>query len=135
VESYPPPAEWLPSLAAIETSIDVLVHVSAVAQTVFVVLWLTLPWWREWVGRALMIKSVALALFLDFSLINHYAGDYAWRPYITAALFALVTAGIVSQVIALPYEMWSASRDRRRVYSTGRHDGADGDNAVIQRLP
>lgn len=138
MESYPPPpADWLPSLSAVEDLIDVLVHVSAVAQTVFVVLWLTLPWWREWVGRALMVKSVALALFLDFSLINHYAGEYAWRPYLTAGLFALVTAGIVSQVIALPYEMWSAGQDRRKVRGTSRHNGdtpAAADNPVIERL-
>lgn len=117
----PPEWSWLPDYSTVETLSDVFLHVSAPAQTLFVVLWAVLPWWREWIGRALMIKSFALMLFLNFALLVHYAGPAWWQPYLSAALFGLVTVGIVSQVVALPYEMVRASLDRRKVRGTARH--------------
>ena len=125
----PPPAwDWLPDLSAVEAYLTALLHVCAIAQTAFVILWLILPWWKEWIGRALMVKSAALMLFLDFSLLVHYVGVQWWRPYVSAALFTLVTVGIVSQVIALPYEMVSASRGRRQVTGTESDTPPAADN-------
>lgn len=88
-----------------------LVHLAAIGQTLFVLLWATLPWWRMWVGRALMVKSFALMLYLDWALVVYHWGPFEHQPTIAIWLFGLITVGIWSQVGAIFHEMW---RGRRR---------------------
>ena len=115
-------AGWLPDLETLGAIMAWLLHAGAIGQTTFVVLWLCLPWWREWIGRALMVKSLALMIFLDSALVHHHLTDYPAKPYVVAGLFALVVLGIWTQVAALAHEMWKAWRQRRRVTGTDRHD-------------
>lgn len=114
---------WLPSLDALQVIVEAGVWVGAIAQTIFLAMWLTLPWWREWVGRALMVKSLALGVYLDSVLIHEYlVPDYAAEPYVRTLLFLLIVLGICSQVVALGYEMVKARRQKRGVTGTDHHD-------------
>lgn len=87
-----------------------LVHVSAVGQTLFVLLWWSLPWYRTVVGRALMVKSFTLMLYLDWAVAVYHFGPFDHQEAIGVALFGLIAFGIWSQVVAIAREMWRARR-------------------------
>lgn len=111
---------------------DVLVvHGALLGQTVFLVLWGALPWWKQWVGRALMLKSAALWILFAVNLALFWwmlATDkpIAHAEKIAAATHVLVTVGVWLQVVALGREMRNARRGRRRVTGT---TGAPGDHS------
>lgn len=86
--------------------------IAAVAQTLFVVFYMTVRWWRHFVGRALFSKSFALMLLLQLSLVNHYY-DYAWELQVSALLTCLVAVAIVFQLGALLWQQ-HLDRDARR---------------------
>lgn len=97
------------------------IHVAAVGQVLFVALWFTRPWYRTWIGRALMIKSFSLGLYLVWAVwvihtspqIARPSGPPTSREYIAFALFGLITVGIWTQLGALSYEMWHHRKSRR----------------------
>lgn len=84
-----------------------LVYGSAFSQTVFVVQWVLLPWWRSWVGKALMLKSVAfmLALQIQVYFMLHPDINYDTALAIGVAAFCLIFAGCTAQCIALKLEV------------------------------
>jgi hypothetical protein len=96
----------------------VLVWVGAVFQTGFVLTWATLPWYREWIGRALMIKSLSLAILFDSAIIQHYIGPYPAQQLVGVLLTILVVLAIVLQFAALVWEMWRAGDIRLRTNQT-----------------
>lgn len=77
---------------------------AALAQTLFIVIYATRPWWRAFVGRALFTKSLALALLLDLAVARHYFDD-PWLDLLFDVLFAGVVAGITFQLAALVHEV------------------------------
>lgn len=107
---------WFTEATQLEWSIRLL-HVCAIGQTLFVLLWGTLRWWRRWVGRALMVKSLALALFLDTALVNYYLPPYSHEQLIGTLEFALVAVGIMSQLAVIAFEIVRARRSHRPVLS------------------
>lgn len=87
-----------------------LLWAAAAGQTAFIVTWATLPWHTHWVGRALMVKSVSLAVYLDFALIVHYLRPFPSLVLLGVILFGFITVGIWTQLAAILYEI----RRRRR---------------------
>lgn len=85
---------------------------AAVGQTLFVVVWAFLPWWQTTVGRALMVKSFALMLILDWSLATYHLGPFPHQQEIGVSLFGLVALGIWVQFGAIAREIWLGRRDR-----------------------
>lgn len=96
----------------------VLIHVATVGQVLFVLMWMTLPWWKAWVGRALMVKSLALAVFLISSLAHFYLPPYAAQEAVRTLLVFAVTGGIWSQVVAIGVEIRKAKAGKRNVTGT-----------------
>lgn len=100
-----------------------VVHACLLGQTVFLIMWAVLPWWKEWVGRALMIKSAALwilfsvnlALFWWSIIFDHFADH---ELAISFSTHVLVLVGIWSQVVALGHEMRAAKKGSRKVTGT-----------------
>ena len=100
-----------------------IIHVMLLGQLTFVVLWFRLPWWRQWVGRALMVKSVALGLLLLMVLVNFWItivteAEYPWQEWVEIGTHILVTVGIYSQILALVYEMRKGKQHHRAVQGT-----------------
>ena len=99
-----------------------VVHVMLVGQIVFLFMWARLPWWREWVGRALMLKSFALLLLIGVAVVNYWiievGGPYPGADWVVLVTHVLVLLGIWSQVVALAHEIRAASRGDRRVTGT-----------------
>lgn len=91
-----------------------LVHASALGQTLFVLMWALLPWWRSVVGRALMTKSLMLALYLNWTLVVYHWGPFTHQQLIAFWLFVGITVGIWSQGVAIGHEIWVGRRERKR---------------------
>lgn len=91
----------------LESVYNWLVYGSAFFQSVFVLMWLILPWWRSWVGRALMLKSVAFMIALDIQsyFLIHPDVSYDTALAIGVAAFVLIFAGCFAQCVALAFEM------------------------------
>lgn len=83
--------------------------VATIAQTLFVVAYATRPWWRHFIGRALMSKSVALMVTLQVTLLNWYV-TYPYQLEVGAFLMWLIACAICFQVGAL---LWQIHLDRR----------------------
>jgi hypothetical protein len=81
----------------------------ALGQVLFVMMWFVLPWWKEWVGRALMVKGSTLALLLLMTIVNTMLAlrgvNYKYMQHVQALGYVAVTIGIWSQVLALRYEI------------------------------
>lgn len=73
---------------------------ATVAQTAFVVVYATRPWWKVRVGRALMLKSAALCVLLWLSVLNTFV-LYPGQVQVAAIALCAVTAAIVYQLVAL----------------------------------
>ncbi len=62
-------------------------------------------WWREPIGRALMVSSTGLALLIDISLAYQAFGDnYALRDVVRLTVFAWIALGAWLKLGALLYE-------------------------------
>lgn len=86
-----------------DTAAFLLLCVAAIPCTLFpLVFGLTSPWYRSLIGRALLVKSVGLAMLVDISLAYRIFGaEYQGRDVIRIGVFALITVGAWMQFIAI----------------------------------
>lgn len=72
---------------------------AAIGQTLFVLFYLTFPWWRSFLGRALFFKASAFAALLN-TIVVGYLWD--WRHEQTAyfVLYVVLAVGVWAQVVA-----------------------------------
>lgn len=71
----------------------------AVGQTAFVLLYLTFPWWRKFLGRMLFFKATAFAILLD-TYMAYRVFDFPNPDKVFTALYFLLAAGIWAQFFA-----------------------------------
>lgn len=83
-----------------------LLWTAAVGQTLFIGLWVSLPWWTHWIGRALMVKSLALMTYLDLALVFHYVTAFPALGLLGVILFSFVVIGIWTQLSTLTWEKY-----------------------------
>ena len=83
---------------------EVALVAAAIGQTCFVGLYATRPFWRHFVGRALMMKSASLALVLWVSVANIWL-TYPYQLQVSACLTMLIAAAIWFQFVALVREV------------------------------
>lgn len=108
-----------------------------VGQIAFVIVWALLPWWREWIGRALMAKSAALMLLLAMTIVNtvimmrHPAG-YPYMATVRRVGDSAVLLGIWSQLIAITREirLGNTSRSGYMEQSEAISPGVEGTTHV-----
>lgn len=74
--------------------------VSAVAQTAFVVIWATRPWYLVRIGRALMSKSATLCWVLVLTVVNTF-WTYPYERQIASLSICAVAIAILYQLVAL----------------------------------
>lgn len=71
----------------------------------------TQPWYRSWVGWALVVFSGGLALLLDISLAYRIFGaDYRARDALRLTVFSMVGVGSWLMLFALCRELIQARR-------------------------
>lgn len=96
-----------------------LVIAGAIGQTAFALMYgFGTRWWRDPVGRALMVKAGGLALTLDLVTGFYIFGDYPGRSWASLAVFGLVVLGAYWQLIVFVKIRWQHRRsveDRKAI--------------------
>lgn len=83
----------------------------AFGQTAFVILYLTFPWWRTFLGRALFYKALTLAILLDFGFAARYY-DFIRSDKLFVVLYILLAGGIWWQFFAFLHVKQSGRAER-----------------------
>lgn len=81
--------EWFKTIAIIAST----------GQTLFVLLYLTFPWYQTFLGRALFIKALTLSLLLNVSLAG-VLWDWPHEEIWVISLYGLTAFGIWAQFTA-----------------------------------
>ena len=95
------------NLNLLETSV---LGVAAVGQLLFLLLYGTFPWWRSFLGRALFVKALTVAILLSVWEAGRFF-DWTHEEGTFALLGALVCVGIWGQVFAFLGVMLTQNRD------------------------
>jgi hypothetical protein len=62
----------------------------------------TAPWWRSWIGRALMVEAIGVFTLLTFSVLYQYFGPGYWgRDFIRISGMAVSLVGFWLVLFAL----------------------------------
>lgn len=73
---------------------------------------LTAPWWRSWIGRALMVEAVGVFVLLTFSvLFQAFGPNYPGRDVIRIAGMGISLFGFWMVLVALLKVKADAKRD------------------------
>lgn len=93
--------------------IHTAITISAVGQTLFVLLYVTAirRWWRDPVAWSLFDKAVTLALILDFAVVAIWLDV---NPLVFVVLYWAIALAIWQQFGTLVYQRLVGCRDRRR---------------------
>lgn len=75
---------------------------------------LTAPWWRSWIGRALMTKAIGVFVLISFSVLYQMFGPNYWgRDYVRNIGMAVALMGFWLALFALIQVKFEARRDAR----------------------
>jgi hypothetical protein len=66
---------------------------TAVGQTAFVLLYLFWPWWKNFLGRALFFKALALAVLVDVAVIGRMV-DWRYEDATFVVLYWVMGFGV-----------------------------------------
>jgi hypothetical protein len=72
---------------------------AAVGQTSFILLYLTFPWWQNFLGRSLFFKAVALGLLVDAVVVGRI-WDWRYEDATFVALYFTLSVGVWVQLVA-----------------------------------
>lgn len=76
---------------------------AAVGQTAFVLMYMTLPWWRSTLGRALFLKAFMLMSLIDAGIASR-VWDWRGEDAVIVGLYGLVSVGIWFQLFAFIHQ-------------------------------
>lgn len=100
--------------------------VVALGQTLFVILYLTFPWYRTFLGKALFFKAAILATLVDLGLVARTFPDLLDWSEVFIGLYFLLGFGVWFQLLAFLRVRIDAKRKDKRPFVEGRHDEYDG---------
>jgi ABC-type sugar transport system permease subunit len=86
-------------MPSIEFWRTVTIIIAALGQTMFVLLYMTFPWWEEFLGRALFFKACALGLLVDVAVAGRI-WDWTYEDETFVVLYAILATGIIAQFVA-----------------------------------
>lgn len=92
----------------------VVVVTAAVGQTLFALLYMTFPWYRTFLGRALFIKAVTFAVMIDVAVAG-MIWDWEHEYEMLVVLYALTTFGIWAQLTAFTIQRFG-HKDQTSTY-------------------
>lgn len=96
--------------------------VASVGQTLFVLLYMTFPWFETFLGKALFIKALTLALLLDVALAGTL-WDWPHEEIWIVGLYGLTSVGIWAQFAAFLVQRFGrkdhTSTKKKREYHHG----------------
>lgn len=110
-----------------------LIALAATGQTLFVLLYMTFPWYRTFLGRALFIKALTFMLLLDVAAVGRI-WDWPHEEIWILALYGLTAFGIWAQFTAFAIQRFGDgdqdSTQRRRDYHHGTHTQGEPDGPL-----
>lgn len=86
----------MPDLDAWRT---ITITTAAVGQTLFTLLYLMMPWWRSFLGRALFFKAVTFMVLVDMAMLSQ-VWEFGNRDAVFVWLYAFLALGIWAQTLA-----------------------------------
>lgn len=87
-------ADW-----ATETWRSIALVSMALGQTIFAVLYVTWPWWKNFLGQALFFKAISFGVLLDALLVGRMY-DWPYEDATFTVLYYVVAVAIWWQVFA-----------------------------------
>lgn len=72
---------------------------AAIGQTMFVLLYMTFPWWKAFLGRALFFKACAFGILLDVAVVGRLV-DWSNEDGTFVVLYGVLAVGIWAQFFA-----------------------------------
>lgn len=88
----------------------VAIGLTAIGQTVFVALYVTFPWWRSFLGRALFFKALVFDILLLVGVLGQLA-DFPGEDPLIVWLYGLVCVGVWGQTLAFIIVMLTQKRE------------------------
>lgn len=82
----------------------------ALGQTMFVTLYVTFPWYRSFLGRALFYKALALATILDLFMLNR-VWEIPHKDVVFIILYFVLATGVWFQFAVFLHVMLTNKRD------------------------
>lgn len=79
----------------------IIVCLATVPANLFPVIYSRRPWSRSFIGRALMVSAIGMALLIDVTVAFYIFGDYPYRNLVRTLVFGLVLTGISLEFTAL----------------------------------
>lgn len=74
----------------------------------------TSPWWTSWIGRALLVKAIGVAILVGFSALYQAFGPNYWgRDVVRISGMTLACIGFYAALFALIQVKLEARRERR----------------------
>lgn len=105
--------------------------IAGVGQTLFVLLYVSFPWYETFLGRALFIKAMTLMFLLDAAMAGSI-WDWEHEPVWIVTLLGFAAFGIWAQLMAFAIQRFTtADQDSTQVKrdynhgtkTQGEHDG------------
>jgi hypothetical protein len=87
------------NLHNLDTWRSIFIVFTALGQTLFVLFYMTLPWWRTFLGRALFVKATTFGLLVDTAVAGIVL-DWRYEDACIVFLYGLVGVGVWGQLIA-----------------------------------
>lgn len=86
--------DWLPAWTHdIDTWRTIGLGTAVIAQTAYVVLYATFPWWRTFLGRALFFKACMLEILICFALFSRLY-EFGHSDKVFTIMYGALSAGI-----------------------------------------
>lgn len=95
---------------------------ASVGQTLFVLLYLTFPWYQTFLGKALFIKALTLSLLLNMSLAGTF-WDWPHEDIWLVSLYGLTAFGIWAQLTAFSIQRFGESDHTSTLKKRDYHHG------------
>lgn len=86
-----------------DTTFALLVYIALPPVVLYPLIYgLTSPWWQSWIGRALLIKAIGVAILVSFSaLFQLFGPDYFGRDVVRITGMTVACVGFYFALFAM----------------------------------
>lgn len=97
------------------------ISMAAVGQTLFVLLYMTFPWYKTFLGRALFIKAATFMMLVDVAVLGRIF-DWDHEDIWIVVLYGTTAFGVWAQLVAFLCQRIAHRNDDREYYRGVRSD-------------
>lgn len=97
----------------------------ALGQTLFVLLYMTFPWYASFLGRALFGKALALLLIVDFAALSRWF-EFGAKDAVFVGLYLVLGLAVWAQFVAFLRVRVAGIQDEQSGVVSGNRVNLDG---------